>query len=106
MIRFLFRSFGFVLLAAAVAGLVVDGTRSIAAERVLLFSFADTAGWVSPDKTASLKLALDHLALPPLRVIADALMTMPSSLVFSLLGLCLLYAGREPRPTIGYSSRA
>ena len=46
MIRFLLRTLGFVLLAAAFAALVVDGSRSIAGGQLLQFSPGEGAAWL------------------------------------------------------------
>ena len=53
MLRFVFRLMGFVLLAAAFAALIVDGTRSIAARQLLPYSFEDTAAWMFPSEAGS-----------------------------------------------------
>src|SRR5579863_5732481 len=64
MFRLTFRFLGLLLLAAAFAALVVDGTRSIGGGALSLTPFEQTMIWLMPDEFATLKLAVQH-ALPP-----------------------------------------
>ena len=96
---------GFVLLAAAFAALIVDGTRSIAARQLLPFSFEDTAAWIFPTKLAAVRLAFDHGALQSLQPLLAGLLSVPTWLITGTLGFLLLLAGRRPPPKIGYSGR-
>ena len=105
MFRFVFRLMGFVLLAAAFAALIVDGTRSIAAKQLLPYSFGDTAAWMFPTKLAALRLAFDHGTLQALRPLLTGVLSVPTWLVTGVLGCLLLLAGRRPPPKIGYSGR-
>lgn len=105
MLRFLLRSAGFVLLAAALAALIVDGTRSIAAKQILLFSFGETATWLFPAKLAWLKQGFDQGELLVLRPLLTGVLSVPTWVVGGFLGMLLLFAGRRPPPKIGFSSR-
>lgn len=105
MIRTFLRSVGFVLVACAFAALVVDGSRSIAAKSVMIFSIGDTAGWLLPARTEALRKALAALPSGALRGAAETLFTLPTSLAAVIVGAALLYAGRPRRPEIGYVPR-
>ena len=100
--RFLLRALGFVLLAAAFASLVVDGSRSIAGGRVLLYSLGDSAAWLGGLRYGAALGAIAGWPLPAERVVAG-LLGVPGFLVTGLLGLLLLYAGRPPAAGIGFS---
>ncbi len=104
MIRLLLRTAGFVLLAAAFASLVVDGTRSIAAQHLLQFSLADTAAWLLGGRfMAALQSVLQWPAAA--QRIALGLLSVPSWITTGTLGLFLLYAGRPSAPRVGFSGR-
>lgn len=105
MLRFVLRLMGFVLLAAAFAAVIVDGTRSIAAKKLLPYSFEDTAAWMFPAKLAAVQLAFDHGALLALRPLLAGVLSMPTWLITGTLGLLMLFVGRRPPPKIGYSGR-
>jgi hypothetical protein len=106
MFRFLFRFFGLWLLAGAFVALVIDGTRSITAGRIVVMSVADAWLAVHPASLEWLKLAAERdlpvwLWDPVLLYVLSA----PLWLGLGVLGLILALLGRRrPRP-IGYSSR-
>jgi hypothetical protein len=104
MIRFVFRALGFLLVAAAFAALVVDGTRSIAAHEFLQFSFGDAAAWLAAARFTALQQGIDHW--PGLsQQLLHGLFAAPCWAVTGGLGLLLLGLGRPPAPLIGFSSR-
>ena len=102
MIRFILRSAGFILLAVAFSGLVVDGTRSIAAHRLLLFSFGEIASWLAPARFAMVLQAAEHWPDPAQRVLRG-LLGVPGWAVTGALGILLFSAGRPAAPSIGRS---
>lgn len=104
MIRFLLRALGFLLVAAAFAALVVDGTRSIAGGRLLDFSLGDTAVWLGGARYAA---AMGSLAQAPAaaQTMARALLAVPTWIATGSLGLVLLQAGRPPAGRVGFSGR-
>lgn len=104
MIRFLFRALGFLLVAAAFAALVVDGTRSIAGERLLQYSLGDTAAWLGGARYAA---GLGSLAQAPAaaQTVVRTLLAVPTWIVTGSLGLVLLYAGRPPTTRVDFSGR-
>ncbi len=104
MIRFLLRAAGFVLLAAAFAALVVDGTRSIAGERLLQYSLGEAAAWAGGARYAALVGELAG-APEPVRQLASGLLALPGWIVMGGLGLLLLTAGRPAAERIRLSGR-
>lgn len=104
MIRFILRSAGFILLAVAFSGLVVDGTRSIAAHQLLQFSFGDIASWLAPAPSAAFLEGATHWPDPAQRLIRG-LLTVPGWVVTGSLGTLLFSAGRPRAPSIGRSRR-
>src|SRR5436305_10226088 len=61
MIRLTFRFLGVLLLAAAFAALIIDGTKSIAASAVIYTPAADTAQQIFPEKYKLLQPALEYI---------------------------------------------
>ena len=104
MIRFLLRALGFVLLAAAFAALVVDGSRSIAGGRVLVYSLDESAAWLGGTRYGTALAGAGAWPLPAQRVLAG-LLAVPGSVVTGILGLALLYAGRSPAAGVGLAGR-
>jgi hypothetical protein len=106
MFRLTLRFLGLLLLAAAFAALVVDGTRSIAGGALSLTPLRQTMIWLMPEKFATLKLALQH-ALPRFLwdpVVVNVLL-MPTWLVVGIVGILLMLLTQKRRPRIGYSDR-
>jgi hypothetical protein len=105
MIRLVFRFLGVLLLAAAFAALIIDGTKSIAASAVIYTPAADTAAQIFPDKFKLLQPALERIH-PMLwsPVMADIL-RLPVWVIVAIFGVICLLLGRKPRPKIGYSRR-
>lgn len=106
MFRFLFRFFGWWLLAGAFVALVIDGTRSITAGRIVIMPVAEawvglhaaSVDWLRETAERDLPawlwdFVLMYVLLAPLWV------------VLAVLGFLLLFLGRRPAKLIGYSSR-
>ncbi|HEX4766684.1 MAG TPA: hypothetical protein VH414_10470 [Lichenihabitans sp.] len=93
MFRFLFRSLGSLLLAAAFAALIVDATRSIAGGRVLVFSLDDTAQWLLPASLAAVRRAAAAHDLGPWLA---RLLALPTWLFLAAVGGLLAALGRRP----------
>lgn len=97
MFRFLFRAFGFVLLAAAAMYAVIDGTKSIASNSLVFTSFADSWRAVHYSSLANLRKYLEATASflwDPLMLLA---LSAPTFLVFLILALILLWLGQIRR---------
>jgi hypothetical protein len=106
MIRFLLRVVSLLLLAAAFAAVVIDGTRSIAGGEVMLTSFGDACARVFPSKYPLLQPAVQsHFPAWVWNPVMVDLFRLPTWVVFAVVGLVLLRLARKPRAPIGYSSR-
>lgn len=105
MLRLLFKSFGLLLLAAAFAALVVDGTRSVAAGTPALLPLGRTASALFPGAFLMMhKLVETHAPMlwDPVMV---TILLLPAWLVLGLLGVVLLAITRRGTPKIGYTRR-
>ncbi len=103
MIRFLFRFTGLWLLAGAFVALVIDGTRSVSASRLVLAPVRDAWGLMDP---ASLDAVQKKFAGGAAENALGLLLAMPFFALLALAGLLLLLVGRRKRDVrIGYSSR-
>jgi hypothetical protein len=105
MIRLLFRFLGVLLLAAAFAALIVDGTKSIAASAVLYTPAADTAAQIFPEKFKLLQPTLVHLHPLLWDPAMTSVLRLPIWIIIAVFGIICLLLGRRPRPKIGFSSR-
>ena len=97
MISFLFRMLGFIFLAVAAMYAVIDGTKSIAASRLVMSSFGDSWRDVNLASLASLRKWLEAkapFAWDPLMVI---LLSAPTALVIFVLALIFLFLGKKRR---------
>jgi hypothetical protein len=105
MIRLLFRFLGVLLLAAAFAALIIDGTKSIAANAVLYTPTADTAAQIFPEKFKLLQPALVQLQPLLWDPVMTSILRLPIWIIIAVAGIICLLLGRKPRPKIGFSSR-
>jgi hypothetical protein len=106
MIRFLLRLASLLLLAAAFASAVIDGTRSIAGGAPSWTAFGDACARLFPHKFPAAQAALQARAPTWLwdPAIVD-LLRLPTWIVLAAIGLILLRISKKRRPRIGYSSR-
>ena len=105
MIRFFVRLVALLLLAGGFAVAVIDGTRTIAANRLVLTSTGDLLQTALPARYPLLQPAAERIH--PLLwkpVLVDILM-VPACLAMAFLGLVLFWIARRRAPKIGYSSR-
>ena len=105
MIRLTFRFLGMLLLAAAFAALIIDGTKSIAASTVIYTPTADTAAQIFPEKFKLLQPALAHIHPLLWDPTMTSILRLPVWIIIAVFGMICLLLGRKPRPKIGYSSR-
>ncbi|MFO1136380.1 MAG: hypothetical protein U1E30_14480 [Rhodoblastus sp.] len=106
MLRVIARFIGLLLLAAAFAALVVDGTKSIASDTLIVTPLAQIAQQVAPSKFPLLQGAIEsrfgHFAWKP---VATTLLALPGWLIAGAFGGLLFAATRRRVVRIGYSSR-
>jgi Ni/Fe-hydrogenase subunit HybB-like protein len=105
MIRLTFRFLGMLLLAAAFAALIIDGTKSIAASAVIYTPAAETAQQMFPEKFKLLQPGLERIHPMLWNPVAADILRLPVWVIIAVFGLICLLLGRRPRPKIGYSSR-
>jgi hypothetical protein len=106
MTRLLFRFIGIWLLAGAFVALVIDGTRSISASRLVISGFAETAAVVFPGTIEFLRNANEEY-LPPwlAELLVAYVLEAPLWAVLGVLGALFVILPRRRARTIGYSSR-
>lgn len=106
MFRFLFRIVGFVLIATGFVALVIDGTRSIAGQRLIATSGAETWRAIHPDSLMAAEKALAARNLVWLwdPVLLNAL-ALPTAAIGLLLGALFMLIGRRNEPQIGVIGR-
>lgn len=96
MIRFLIRSLGLWLAAGGFAAAVVDGTKSIAASRLVVTPAAITWRDLSPASFESAATALEHgLGAGGRDAVLGLLAVAPTWALFGVLGALLLTLGRR-----------
>jgi hypothetical protein len=105
MIRFLVRLVAVVLLAGGFAAAIIDGTRSIAANDLMMTSTGDLARTLLPNAFARLQPAAERISPLAWNPVLINVLIVPACLMLALLGLVLLWLVRRPAPKIGYSSR-
>jgi hypothetical protein len=105
MIRLVFRFLGVLLLAAAFAALIIDGTKSIAASAILYTPTAETAAQIFPEKFRLLQPALERIHPMLWNPVMADILRLPVWIIIASFGIVCLLLGRKPRPKIGYSSR-
>lgn len=105
MLRLLFKFLALLLLAAAFAALVVDGTRSVAAGKAAILPLGRTIAILAPNLLLSAHKAIESHAPLVWDPVCVTLLLAPSWLVLGVTGLVLLALTRPPAPKIGYSRR-
>ena len=103
MIRFLFRFFGLIFLAAAFILVIYDGTKSIAGNRLFLTSVRALWELINAGSLQKLKPLIEPYASgflwDPVMV---AILAAPSWSLLGGFGVLLLVLGRRKKPLIGY----
>jgi len=106
MLRVIARFFALLLLASAFAALVVDGTKSIASDTLVVTPLAQIAEQLAPSKYPLLQPAIEnrlgHFAWKP---VTTSLLALPGWLIAGAFGGFLFAATRRRVVRIGYSSR-
>ena len=104
MFRFLFRFLGLWMLAGAFVSLVIDGTRSIIAGRLVILPLIDVLATLHPASAEWLTAAGEDLS-PWLQVALGFVLNAPLWIVLGVLGVFFVFIGRRRSRPIGYSSR-
>jgi hypothetical protein len=94
MFRFLFRFFGFWILAGGFVALVVDGTRSIASSRLILTSTQDAWTALSPTSFAAAQAKVAALSPLAWSDAAVPVLGLPLFLLLAIVGFLFLAIGR------------
>jgi hypothetical protein len=103
MIRFIFRFAGLWILAAAFVWLVIDGTKSIAGNAIVVTKLANTWYEISPSSLLWVQPAIEHHASEWLwNPVAQTILEQPTWLVLGVIGSILILVGRKKKPLIGY----
>ena len=104
MIRFLFRFFGLICLAAAFILVIYDGTKSIAGNKLSLITMRALWELINAGSLAKLKPLLEPYAggllWDPVTV---SILVAPAWSLLGLVGILLLLLGRKKKPLIGYA---
>jgi len=102
MIRALFRLFSMIALAVAVIMAVLDATRSIAAEAVVMTPLGDSWESFSPATLAQTReMVVRNLPDAVWDPLAVGLLALPGFAVFAGLALLFAIAGRRPARRAG-----
>ena len=103
MIRFLFRTLGLLLLAAAFVFCIYDGTKSIAANALVYTKVSEMWTLVHPASLAQLRPAIEAYTTPWLwDPVATTVLEAPAFVAFAIVGAILMLFGRRKKPLIGY----
>ena len=105
MIRFLLRTLGLWLLAAAFIFVVYDGMRSIAGNVLVLTRVADFWSNVHQASLLGLQPLLENYASWLWNPVMVTFLAQPVALVFAIVAIILVVLGRKKKPLIGYSRR-
>ena len=107
MIRFFFRLLSALALSVAVIMAVVDATRSVAVDGLVLTPLATSWAAVSPDSFALARTTAEHHISAALwDPVALAILSLPGFVVFLLLSLLLYAIGHRPARHRGFGTLA
>jgi len=103
MIRFLFRFFGLLFLAAGFILVIYDGTKSIAGNTIFFTSVRTLWELINAGSLAKVQPLIERYAggllWDPLMV---SILVAPASAFFGFFGILFLIVGRKKKPLIGY----
>jgi uncharacterized membrane protein YraQ (UPF0718 family) len=101
--RFILRFIGLLLLAGAFVALIIDGTKSIAAGKLVPTTFEQTWDNIHQESKPALKAFLDRRVGPWLwNSGVQVVLSLPTWLVLGVFGTVLVLVGRRKAPLIGY----
>lgn len=99
--RLLLRVVGTLLIGFAVVLMIIDGTKSLGANAVVITSLGDTWTQLHPDSLVAVKGFLEtRLFGPLLETVISALLGFPGWAVIGVPGLLLAWAGRSRRERV------
>jgi hypothetical protein len=97
MVRLLFRLLAMIALAVAVIMAVLDATRTIAAEQLVLTPLNTSWTTVSPDTLEAVRMFVQDRLHP----VAVLVLGLPGFVVFGVIAFLLYAIGRRPRRRVG-----
>lgn len=104
--RFLIRLIGFVFLVVGFVAGVADGARAIADNAVSFVGFGPALAWLFPMYYPRIEPLAIELAGPYLwDPVLVELFRAPAFVVAAVVGVLLLWLGRQPPEPIGFSTR-
>lgn len=99
--RLLLRVLGTVLIALAVILLIIDGTKSLAANAIVFTPLAETWTTVNAESLAAVRGFLETRFFGPLlETVVNALLSFPGWAAIGLPGVLLAWAGRSRRERV------
>lgn len=103
--RFVARSLGLFLAAGTFVAVIVDGTRSIADEKLIYLSIRAVWLWLNAASLTSAQTWVEaYLSSFVWNTIASPLLEMPFAGLLIVLSILFFWLGRRPRSRIGYVS--
>jgi hypothetical protein len=103
MIRFLFRTAGLLVLAAAFVFVVYDGTKSIAANALIYIKVSELWTLVHPASLQALRPLIDRYTPWMWDPVVTTVLNAPAFAAFAVVGAILMLIGRRRKPLIGYA---
>ena len=104
MIRFVLRFIGLLLFAAAFILVIIDGTKWITNNTLMLTSIRALWENIHAGSLAALRPTITgHVGVWMWELVFVPVLNAPSWAVFGALGIVLLVLGRKKKPLIGYA---
>lgn len=99
--RLLLRIIGTLLIAIAVILVIIDGTRTLAASRLVMTPLAETWMQLHPDSLeATREFLATRLFGPLLDTVATGILNFPGWAVIGIPGILIAWAGRSRRERV------
>jgi hypothetical protein len=99
--RLFFRLIGTWLLGIALVLLIIDGTRSLAANGIVLTSLADTWTWIHAQSLEEVRVFLATRFFGPIvEPTVTALLRLPGWLILAVPGALIAWMGRTRRARV------
>jgi hypothetical protein len=103
MIRFVFRLFGLMCLAAAFVLVIYDGMRSMASNAVALTSVSEFWDMMQSTGTQNFQRLTEQYLPGVWDTVMVPVLSAPSWAFLGVIGILLMILGRKKRPLIGYA---